>query len=152
MKRFPLLAGAFVLFALALPITGGESRRFDRGFAFNARSHAVGVRTGPVTIESFVIRRWPDPDDFRKGERDLNDTHTCKIEFRYSNRDMDEDWKVRYVIEVKGRGMTFARVESTETLDKGKVGDRHDFGIKLRTHEYRRAETMDVNFEIWRAD
>lgn len=152
MKRFSALAGLVVVVALALPLSGGPSRRFDRGFAFNARQHNVGVRSGPVTIESYVIRRWPSPDDFRDGERDLNETHTCRIEFTYSNRDLDEDWKVRYRIEVKGQGNVYARLEKTETLDKGKVHDRHDFGIKLRTHEYRRAETMDISFEVWRDD
>ncbi|MEO6326629.1 MAG: hypothetical protein ABIT01_12890, partial [Thermoanaerobaculia bacterium] len=138
MKRISIL-GALVLVALALPTAGGESRKFDRGFSFAPREHRVGVKTGPVGIESLYIGRWPDPGDFRKGERNLDDTHTCRIEFRYTNRD-SRDWKCRYTVSVTSKGRVLARTESTETLGDGKVGKTHSFGLKMRTHEYKLAD------------
>ena len=144
-----LLAAA----ALALPLAAGEAREFSRSVPFTpSKVHHLGVKSGPATIESVEILRWPDPDDFRKGERDLNDKHACRIEFRYDNRDLDADWKVHYVVEAVGGGRTFAREEHTETLDKGKVGDTHSFGLRMRTHEYKLAKSLKIQMELWRKD
>lgn len=149
MKRFAL--ALFAISGLALPVAGGESHVFDRGFSFAPRVHRVGVKTGPVAIESFTIGRWPDPGDFRKGERDLDDKHTCRLEFRYTNRD-SRDWKCRYTVTVTAKGRVLARTESTETLDKDRVGKDHSFGLKFRTHEYKLADNVDVRMELWRKD
>ena len=151
MKRTAAALAAVV--AIALPLAGGEARSFTRSVPFSSsREQRLDVKSGPVTIETVEISHWPDPDDLRKGERDLNDKHGCRLEFRYTNRDLDRDWKVRYTVDVVGGGQTYAHEEHTETLDKGKVGDRHSFGIRMRTHEYKLARTMKISMELWRKD
>lgn len=153
MKRYSVLLGALAVAALALPVSGGEAQRFDRSVPFSpSKDHSLNVKAGPVTIESVSINHWPDPDDFRKGEKDLNDKHGCRVEFRYTNRDLDKDWKVHYVVLVTGGGKDYAREEKTETLNKGKVGDTHSFGLRLRTHEYKLAKSLKVDMEVWRKD
>lgn len=151
MKRLSTVTAFVALLALVLPALAGESHRFDRGFSFAPRPHRVGVKTGPVTIEEFWISRWPDPGDFRKGERDPDDKHTCRLEFRYSNRD-SRDWKCRYTVTVTAKGRILATTESTETLGDDKIGKTHSFGLKMRTHEYRLADNVDVRMELWRKD
>ncbi len=151
MKR--TAAALFAAAALSLPLAGGEAHSFTRTVPFTpSRAHRLNVKSGPVTIESVEIARWPDPDDLRKGEHNLNDKHGCRLEFRYTNRDLDKDWKVHYSVTVTGGGQTFAHAESTETLDKGKVDDRHSFGLRLRTHEYKLARSLRIDMEVWRKD
>jgi hypothetical protein len=153
MKRIPVVAGLFAVAALALPLSGGESQKFDRSVPFSpSKEHSLNVKVGPVTIESVSISHWPDPDDFRKGEHDLNDKHGCRIAFRYTNRDLDKDWKVHYTVTVTGGGKDYALEQKTETLNKGKVNDDHSFGMRLRTHEYKLAKTLKVEMEVWRKD
>ncbi len=151
MKRLVLLLLLVSVLAPVAPAPAGEAHRFDRAFAFNPRVHRVGVKTGPVSIEEFWISRWPDPGDLRKGDRDPDDRHTCRLEFRYSNRD-SRDWKCRYTVSVTSKGRLLARTESTETLGDDKVGKTHSFGLKMRTHEYKLADRIEIRMELWRKD
>jgi len=112
----------------------------------------VGVKIGDVLIGSFRIRHWPDPNDLAKGEKDLNDKHSVDVEFTYANRDLQNDYKCRYTIEIPGGadGLPYALVDETRTLNKGKVDDTNRVSLKMRTHQYKLAKTMKVTFEIWK--
>ncbi|MDL2717458.1 MAG: hypothetical protein PT977_06865 [Acidobacteriota bacterium] len=107
MNRLRFLAYAAVVpFAAALlaasPALGeGGAQKIERSFPFvGDKDIKVGLKVGDATIESFRIRHWPDADDFRKAEKDLNDTHTMVVEFRYSNRNRDNDYKVAKTVRV----------------------------------------------------
>jgi hypothetical protein len=147
--RFAALACTF----LSLSLLGGEAQKFERSYAFTGdKETKVGVKVGDCTIDSFRIRNWPDPDDFRKGDKNLNDTKTMWIEFTYSNRDLDGDYKCHYDVVIPGgkEGKPFAQDARTATLNKGKIGDTNKMSVKMRTHEYKLAKTIKITFELWK--
>jgi hypothetical protein len=152
---FPVIA-ALALLAPCLgsgPLGAGEAQKFEKSYAFQGdKDIKVGIKVGDCTIDYFKIRNWPDPDDFRKAEKDLNDRHTMEIEFHYSNRDLDNDYKCHYTVTIPGGkdGKPFGEDSRTATLDKGKVDDTNRMSLKIRTNEYRQAKTIKVSFEIWK--
>jgi len=152
-KIAPVLVALVLASPFARPAAAQESKKIEKSFSFTGDHEVkVGIKVGEVTIDSFRIRHWPDPDDFRKGEKDLNDKHTVWIEFHYSNRDLDSNYKCHYEVSVPGGkdGRPFATEERTATLDKGKIDDVNRMSLKMRTHEYKLAKTIKVSFEIWK--
>jgi hypothetical protein len=128
-----------------------ETEKFERSYPFvGDKDIKVGIKVGDVTIDSFRIRHWPDSDDFRKAEKDLNDKHTMVMEFRYSNRDRDKDYKCKYVVTIPGGkdGKPFGENDRTATLDKGKLDDTNSFFVKMYTNDYKVAKTIKISFEI----
>ena len=156
MSRLRFIAVAAVaLFAAAVlvasPAPGQEPQKFERSFPFAGdKDIKVGIKVGDVTIESFRIRHWPDADDFRKAEKDLNDKHTMVVEFRYSNRDRDNDYKCKYVVTIPGGkdGNPLGENDRTATLDKGKIDDTNTMFLKMYTNDYKVAKTIKISFEI----
>ena len=145
-----VVAAAALVFG-SFPSTA-EENRIVRSFPFSEKETKVGVKSGDVIIASFVIKHWPDPDNMAKGEKDLNDKHSVDVEFTYANRDLENDYKCRYTIEIPGGedGKPYALADQTRTLSKGKVDDTNMVSIKKRTHQYRLAKTMKVTFEMWK--
>lgn len=149
--RSVIAAAAAALVFAALP-SRAEDGKIVRSFPFSDKETKVGVKSGDVIIGSFRIRHWPDPDNMAKGEKDLNDKHSVDVEFAYANRDLENDYKCRYTIEIPGGedGRPYALVDQTRTLSKGKVDDTNKVSLKMRTHQYKLAKTMKVTFEIWK--
>jgi hypothetical protein len=147
-----VLAAAVAALVFTAPLSLAEDGKIVRSFPFSDKETKVGVKSGDVLIGSFRIRHWPDPDNMAKGEKDLNDKHSVDVEFTYANRDLDNDYKCRYTIEIPGRedGLPYALAEQTRTLSKGKVDDTNKVSLKMRTHQYKLAKTMKVTFEIWK--
>ncbi len=137
---------ALALVSIAALANGGESKKFERSVPFRPEETKLGLKLDKVTIESVRVRHWPDPDDFRKAEKDLNDKHTVFVEFTYSNRDLDRSYKCRYEVKVPGPD---AHADRTATLDKGKVGDTNKLMLKMRTNDYKTAKTMKLSLEVW---
>jgi len=147
------LAMAMAL-AMALPVRAadpGARKTFEKTLPFTPdRDIAVGIRTGEVTIESARIRNWPSADDFEKARRDPSDKSTAVVEFTYTNRDRDSDWKCLYLVTVPGTGALLGENDRTATLDRGKVHDTNKIFVKMRTADFKVARTFKVRFEIWR--
>lgn len=143
---------ALVLAFLASPVAAAERKAVEKSFPFvGDRDVKVGVKSGPVSIDSFRIRNWPDEDDLEKGDRDHGDTSTMVVEFTYTNRDDDNDYKCKYVVRVSGPdGETWAENDREATLDKGKYGDTNKMFVKMKTYRYRKAKKIDISFEIWK--
>ena len=154
MKRFPLvaLALALLLAPRAAGADAGERKTYEKSHPFGPdRESKVGIRQGPVTIESVRIRNWPDADDFADAEKDLNETHTMVVEFEYSNRDEVRDWKCRYTVTIAGKdGAAWAENDRTATLDAGKIGDTNKRFVKMKTRYFRQVRSFKVRYEIWR--
>jgi len=150
MNRLRLAAFAAALLASSPGFA--ETGKFERSYPFvGDKDIKVGIKVGDVTIDSFRIRHWPDPDDFRKSEKDLNDKHTMIVEFRYSNRDRETDYKCRYVVTIpSGKEKASGENDRTATLDKGKLGDTNTMAVKMFTSDYKVAKTIKVSFEIWK--
>jgi hypothetical protein len=149
--RFVIAAAVAALVFTALP-SRAEDRKIVRSFPFSDKETKVGVKSGDALIGSFRIRHWPDPDNMAKGEKDLNDNHSVDVEFTYANRDLENDYKCRYTIEIPGGadGKPYALADQTRTLSKGKVDDTNKVSLKMKTHQYKLAKTMIVTFEIWK--
>lgn len=149
--RFLFVAAAAALVFTALA-SRAEEGKIVRSFPFTDKETKVGIKSGDVVIGSFQIRHWPDPDDMAKGEKDLNDRHSVDVEFTYANRDLQNDYKCRYTIEIPGGpdGKPYALADDTRTLNKGKVDDTNKVSLKMRTHQYKLAKTMKITFEIWK--
>ena len=150
-----VLAGlaALLLLAPSAPGAGpGERKSYVKTHPFGPdRESKVGIRQGPVTIDSVRIRNWPDADDFADAEADRNETHTMVVEFEYSNRDEARDWKCRYTVTIKGKdGATWAENDRTATLDSGKIHDTNKMFVKMKTRYYRQVRSFKVTYEIWR--
>ena len=153
MKRVRcLLAAAAAALVFAAVPSRAEDGKIVRSFPFTDKETVVGVKSGDALIGSFRIRHWPDPDEMAKGEKDLNDKHSVDVEFTYANRDLENDYKCRYTIEIPGGadGRPYALADQTRTLSKGKVDDTNRVSLKMRTHQYKLAKTMKVTFEIWK--
>ena len=151
MKRLRFAALAAVL-VLSSP-SRAETSKFEKSYPLTGdKDIKVGIKVGDVTIESFRIRHWPDSDDFHKAEKDLHDTHTMVVEFRYSNRDRDKDYKCKYVVTIPGGkdGRPLGDNDRTATLDKGKLDDSNSMFVKMYTNDYKVAKTIKVSFEIWK--
>ena len=153
--RFALLAlvaAAFLLAPAFADADAGDRKSYVKTHAFGPdRESKVGIRQGPVTIESVRIRNWPDSDDFADAERDLGETHTMVVEFEYSNRDEARDWKCRYTVTIDGRdGDTWAENDRTANLDSGKIHDTNKMFVKMKTRHYKRVRSFKVRYEIWR--
>jgi len=130
----------------------GDRKTYVKTHAFGPdRESKVGVRQGPVTIDSVRIRNWPDADDFADAEADRNETHTMVVEFEYSNRDEARDWKCRYTVTIPGKdGSVWAENDRTATLDRGKIGDTNKMFLKMKTRFYKQARSFKVEYVIWR--
>ena len=155
MKRCaPWLAVAAALVLPGASARAGESadaKVIERSFPFvGDKDVKVGLKVADVTIDFFRIRNWPDPDDFRKAEKDLTDKHTMVVEFHYSNHDHDKDYKCKYVVTIPdGKdGKPFGENDRTATLDKGKIDDTNMMFVKMKTIDYKVAKTIKVTFEI----
>ena len=149
MKRLCLTALAAALLASS-PVLA-EAGKVEHSYPFvGDKETKVGIKVGDVSIDSFRIRHWPDADDFRKAEKDLNDTHTMVVEFHYSNRDRDKDYKCKYVVTIPGGkdGKPFGENDRTATLDKGKIDDTNTMFVKMFTNDYKVAKTIRISFEI----
>ena len=150
---FVMAAAVAALVFTALPSRAENAEKFERSYPFAGdKDTKVGIKVGNLTIESFRIRHWPDADDFRKAEKDLTDTHTMVVEFRYSNRDRDKDYKCKYVVTIPGGkdDKPFGENDRTATLDKGKLDDTNSMFVKMVTNDYKVAKTIKISFEIWK--
>jgi len=155
MKRAALaLATLFVLVILSAAAAAdpGERKSYTKTFPFGpGKESKVGIRQGPVTIESVRIRNWPDADDFADAENDAGETHTMVVEFEYSNRDEARDWKCRYTVTITGKdGSTWAENDRTANLDAGKINDTNKMFVKMKTRRYKEARSFKVEYVIWR--
>lgn len=150
MSRLRVAALAAALLLESSPVLAGPEK-FERSYPFvGDKDIKVGIKVGDVTIDSFRIRHWPDSDDFGKAEKDLKDTHTMVVEFRYSNRDRDRDYKCKYLVTIPGGkdGKPFGENDRTATLDKGKIDDTNTMFLKMYTNDYKVAKTIKISFEI----
>jgi hypothetical protein len=128
-----------------------DAKKFERSYALAGnRDIKIGIKVGDVTIDSFRVRHWPDGDDFRKAAKDLNDTHTVWVEFHYSNRDTDHDYKCKYTLAVPGKGKVLGENDRTATLDKGKIDDSNRLSLRMKTNDFKGGKTLKVTFEIWK--
>lgn len=159
MKRIPrllaLAAAALVLRSVPAQASDvpGDAKTIERSFQFvGDKDIKVGIKVGDVTIDYFRLRNWPDPDDFRKAEKDLNDKHQLIVDFHYSNRDREHDYKCRYVVTIPGGKdeKPFGENDRTATLDKGKIDDTNKLNVRLYTNDYKVAKTIKVTFQIWK--
>ncbi len=131
-----------------------EAKKFEKTYSFvGDKETKVGVSVdNVVTIESFVIKDWPDPNDFAKAEKDVARRHTMKIEFRYTNRDTKDSYKCRYTVTVTGDKETppLGQDADTKTLTHGRALDTNILHVKMRTADYKVAKNIKIVFEIWR--
>lgn len=150
--RSSSLALIFLLASLTAAADAGDRKTWERSHPFGPdREAKVGIRQGPVTIDSVRIRNWPDSDDFADAEKDLNETHTMVVEFEYSNRDEARDWKCLYTVTITGKdGSTWAENDRKATLDAGKIGDTNKMFVKMKTRYFKQVRTFHVKYEIWR--
>jgi len=128
-----------------------DAKKFEKTLPFGEKEQKIGIKTGDVVIESVKILNWPDAEDFRQGEKDLNDTKMMWVVFTYTNRG-DRDYKCKYTVSVLDPqgDKPFAVDDATRTLDKGKVDDTNRFGMKMKTHLYKVAKSFKVTFEVWK--
>jgi len=151
-RRHPLVLAAALAFVLASPAFA-EGQKFERSFPITGdKDVKVGIKVGDVTIDSFRIRHWPDSGDFQKAQKDPSDKHTMVVEFRYSNRDRDKDYKCKYVVTIPGGkdGKPLGENDRTATLDKGKIDDTNSMFVKMVTNDYKTARTIKISFEVWK--
>jgi hypothetical protein len=151
-RRHPLALAAALAVVLASPAFA-EGQKFERSFPFTGdKDVKVGIKVGDVTIDSFRVRHWPDSDDFQKAQKDPSDKHTMVVEFRYSNRDQDKDYKCKYVVTIPGGkdGKPLGENDRTATLDKGKIDDTNSMFVKMYTNDYKTARTIKISFEVWK--
>jgi hypothetical protein len=138
--------------AAATSAPPADAQKFEKKLPFvGEKEQKLGIKTGDIVIESVKILNWPDADDFRKGEKDLNDTKMMWVVFTYTNRG-NRDYKCRYTVSVldPAGGKPWAVDDATRTLDKGKVDDTNRFGMKMKTHLYKLAKDFKVDFEVWK--
>lgn len=151
--KSPLIActAAFALVVLAAPAQA-QKGTFEKSFPFTGdKDVKIGYKYQDVTIESFRIRGWPDGDQMRKGEKDLTDNHSVSVEFTYSNRNPDVNYKCTYTIEVPGGpNGPYAKNDRTVTLDRGKIDDTNKVSLKMHTHQYKLAKSIKISLEVWR--
>ena len=154
MSRISLacLVAALLLAPVAPAGSPVERKTYTKTHPFGPdRESKVGIRQGPVSIDSVRIRNWPDGDDFDDAEKDRNETHTMVVEFEYSNRDEVRDWKCRYTVTIRGKdGSVWAENDRTANLDAGKMGDTNKMFVKMKTRYYKRVRSFKVEYEIWR--
>ncbi|MCK6682068.1 MAG: hypothetical protein L6R30_06570 [Thermoanaerobaculia bacterium] len=139
---------------LLLPSTAGLAQSGKTREAWFSlvpdKEQKVGIKSGPITIETVRIRNWPDADDFQDAEKDLNETHTMWLEFTYSNRDEVRDYKCLYVVTVPGPdGAVAGQNDRKATLDKGKLHDTNKVSLKMKTRYYKKLKSFRVTFDIW---
>ena len=155
MKR-SRLASLVLLASLAALASAARAEaqkgKFEKTFPFTGdKDIRIGFKYQDVTIESFRIRHWPDGDDMRKGEKDHSDTHTSWVDFTYSNRDDDHDYKCLYTVTVPGGpNGAYGKNDRTATLDKGKRDDTNKLSLRMKTHQYKLAKTIRISLEVWR--
>lgn len=146
------LAAALLLAPAAPASDSGDRKTYVRTHPFGEEKESkVGIRQGPVSIDAVRIRNWPDSDDFADAERDRNETNTMVVEFDYSNRDEEHDWKCRYTVTITGKdGSVWAENDRTATLDAGKMGDTNKMFVKMKTRYYKQVRSFKVEYVIWR--
>ena len=152
MKLVRSFLTACVALTLAAPaLRAGDTKKFEKTVPFADKETKLGFKYEQITIDAVRFRHWPDEDDLQKGEKDLNDHHTVFVEFEYSNRDEDHDYKCKYKVEVPGKdGKPYGEEERTATLDKGKIGDTNKLTLRLKTHNYKDAKSMKIWIEVWK--
>jgi hypothetical protein len=129
-----------------------DAQKFEKTFSFvPEKSQKIGITVGDVVIESVKILNWPDAEDFRKAEKDPNDTKMMWVVFTYTNKG-DRNYKCKYAVTVldPDGGKPLAVDDAERTLDKGKVDDTNRFGMKMKTVLYKSAKTFKVNLEVWK--
>jgi len=129
-----------------------DAQKFEKTFSFvPEKSQKIGITAGDVVIESVKILGWPNAEDFRKAEKDPNDTTTMWVVFTYTNKG-DRNYKCIYAVTVLDPegGKPLAVDDADRTLDKGKVDDTNRFGMKMKTVLYKSAKTFKVNFTVWK--
>ncbi len=111
----------------------------------------VGIRHGPITIESVKVKSWPDAGDFRKAETDPDDTKKIAFEFRYSSNDRQRDWKCKYTISVEGKdGVVYGVNDRTATLDKGRLHDTNGLSVRVKTRALGTVKAFKATYELRR--
>jgi hypothetical protein len=157
MKRTLAVVSLFavvLVFGAATPaVAAGKKdvQKFERTLSFKPESQKLDLTVGDVTFESVEIKNWPDAEDFAKGEKNPNDTKTMWVVFTYTNKGTG-DYKCKFTVSVldPAGGAPWAVDDAERTQDKGKVGDTNRFGMKMKTHLYKQAKTMKINFEVWK--
>ena len=150
--RAHLLSASLLALLLSAPLAADAHKTVEKSFPFvGDKDIKIGIKHGDVTIESVRIRNWPDGEDFEKGEKDLNDTHTMVVEFTYSNRDDSHDYKCKYVVTIPGPdGKNLGENDRTATLDKGKIENTNKMFLKMKTRHYKTVKSFKISFDIWK--
>jgi len=147
------IAAAAVLLLASASLLAGETKKFEKTLSWKEDTPKLDIKVDKnLTIESVRVRHWPDSDDYDKAQKDLNDKHTVFVEFTYSNRDLEKDYKCRYDVTVDGPDGMLGHDDRNATLDKGKVGDTNKMMLKMRTNDFKKAKGMKVVFEVSRKD
>ncbi len=150
-----LFAGLFLAAGAARPALAAEPKdvqKFEKTFPFDENvTHPIGITVGDATIESVKVRNWPDAEDYRKAQKNPNDTKSMYVVFTYSNKG-PITYKCKFTVTVldPAGGAPFAVDDSKKDLDKNKASDTDSFFVKMKTNLYKQAKTFKVNFEIWK--
>ena len=158
MKRVAL----FVSLVAVLVVVAGATRpalaaepkdvqKFEKTFPFDENVHQIGITVGDATIESVKVKNWPDAEDYRKAEKDPNDTKSMYVVFTYSNKG-PITYKCKFTVTVLDPegGKPLAADDAKRDLDKNKASDTDSFFVKMKTRLYKQAKTFKVNFEVWK--
>lgn len=157
MKRVIFLGSLLAVFVLVLvaapPALAAEKdvQKFERTFPFDENVHQIGITVGEATIESVKVKNWPDAEDYRKAEKNPNDTKSMFVVFTYSNKG-PITYKCKFTVTVLDPegGKPWAVDDATKDLDKNKVSDTDSLFVKMKTRLYKQAKTFKVDFEIWK--
>lgn len=153
----------FVSLLAVLVLTAGTARpalaaepkdvqKFEKTFPFDENVlHPIGITVGDATIESVKVRNWPDAEDYKKAEKNPNDTKSMYVVFTYSNKG-PITYKCKFTVTVldPAGGAPWAMDDAKRDLDKNKASDTDSFFVKMKTRLYKQAKTFKVNFEIWK--
>jgi hypothetical protein len=157
MKRVMFLGSLLAAFVLVLvaapPALAAEKdvQKFERTFPFDENVHQIGITVGEATIESVKVKNWPDAEDYRKAEKNPNDTKSMFVVFTYSNKG-PITYKCKFTVTVLDPegGKPWAVDDAKKDLDKNKVSDTDSLFVKMKTRLYKQAKTFKVDFEIWK--
>jgi hypothetical protein len=149
-----LLAGLFIVAGTARPALAAEPKdvqKFEKTFPFDENVHQIGITVGEATIESVRVKNWPDAEDYRKAEKNPNDTKSMYVVFTYSNKG-PITYKCKFTVTVLDPegGKPLAVDDAKRDLDKNKVSDTDSFFVKMKTRLYKQAKTFKVDFEVWK--
>ena len=135
----------------ALAAEPTDVQKFEKTFPFDENVHQIGITVGDATIESVKVKNWPDAEDYKKAEKDPNDTKSMYVVFTYSNKG-PITYKCKFTVTVLAPegGKPLAVDDAKKDLDKNKVSDTDSFFVKMKTRLYKQAKTFKVNFEVWK--